>query len=1334
MASRTTAELARKPPDPKMAQPQAKREPIPIQTKRERFARAMPLARPPNAEPEPAAPIQRQQTPAAPAQVPPDVATQLAYAATVLRRIPNLPPDQAAKLDLTIAGSDVYNKIVRRNSDRTDLEQLRGRAPTLEEMGNYGRRVQMLSESVERETNDIQADLSRLHISSEDDLVRMVTEQFPLTWMDRGKQIANAMLDQNADVVKAEKARYADNVCTADTEGLRNADTELAGLAHEAEDLRLRRDAARDRKNGLDTRFATEQAKARDAQQGPLPGGVPMSSEELARLGAERDAAQQEAEDLQTQAVARAQQIEDRRKSYGQRFPVLYVPDYQPGSFSGSDPDALKNLTGQWLDKVLENIETTRGNIGDSVKIWDLRDVPQLAFQSLQVQPTSVLGQAVAHYIADKRSDEEALHTALTALAVVAGVIAAVATAGGALLVAAAATGVTLGLTLSQLILDIRQYNAEAAANQVALDPLIADISVNDPAILPIVMDVIALGLEAVAVVGVFRSAARATMAAGDVDALAAAARRSLPASEAEELINRTARRLGQTGGGRIQGPYTTLASRAGGTVFSDLEMTTELVAKHPNLAGLRQSLQRVDALLVEDSGIAAEANTSYVKVTGPDGQTFNRAIIRYNPGKATLADLNHEFNHLTDFRAGRIPPPYELHVDSADAFAQAQRRPIQQLVAEARVAGPRIADLPLPQAGEFQARKAVAEIRNSLRDIEEFVPRNAAGRIPGASVNYFEQQTRIIRRWMNNLESMVKKGLVPDRAGQALTEAERAAIDDTVRQYVNSQFPELPEEYARLNGGDFWASLQRQRNAATGGRMSASAWMQARTDRAGGSPMPDSARRPMERSFGHEFETVRIHADSRAGALADGIHADAFTRGKDIYFAPGKFQPDSHEGRRLLAHELTHVVQQRTGAVRDPKDTAEVGPLEKHAEKTADHVVSGKKAVEEVPACSRTYSEGAENAGSGGGSNGYPRRGALIAQIRQLRTQALFNLQTAIDNVDEASVRSAGQFAGVLWTVVDATWQNILHPPQIGTDAPVAVTVTPTGPPPPPPPPVPAAPVTNPAPVAAPVAPPETPAVTPPPNLNATTTRLRKRFLPELVRSSSRGVLWPVRCGRRTTTQDITVFLFNQTEAVAWVVKDTAALVTILRTDPIQEGDQWRAIGLLRQHFNPWEFEYMLAVLEARGLIGKFALFAETPAQSLKEVRIAVRHAQEQNLTSPSAGMALFRLMTRTSSIQLLQPLSPKELSTELFGDPDSWRSYLAPYNRSLLMGRTPMSGYRKGRNSSSMAGCSGLDIEPCSWPRRPQPPVNRRPNSISRPTRTRQSSREECEVLHRL
>jgi hypothetical protein len=85
------------------------------------------------------------------------------------------------------------------------------------------------------------------------------------------------------------------------------------------------------------------------------------------------------------------------------------------------------------------------------------------------------------------------------------------------------------------------------------------------------------------------------------------------------------------------------------------------------------------------------------------------------------------------------------------------------------------------------------------------------------------------------------------------------------------------------------------------------------------GHPLPHSERRFMEPRFGHNFAAVRVHDDATAAASAHAISANAFTIGRHVFFAQGQFRPGSRSGRRLLAHELAHVIQSN----RDPSAAA---------------------------------------------------------------------------------------------------------------------------------------------------------------------------------------------------------------------------------------------------------------------------------------------------------------------------------------------------------------------------------------------------------------------------
>lgn len=114
-----------------------------------------------------------------------------------------------------------------------------------------------------------------------------------------------------------------------------------------------------------------------------------------------------------------------------------------------------------------------------------------------------------------------------------------------------------------------------------------------------------------------------------------------------------------------------------------------------------------------------------------------------------------------------------------------------------------------------------------------------------------------------------------------------------------------------------------------------------------GGSPLDESTRSSMESRFGQDFGDVRVHTDAKASESAAAVGANAYTVGSDVVFRSGHFDASSPTGQRTIAHELSHVVQQRSGPVdgtdapggirlSDPSDR-----FERAADATADQVMS---------------------------------------------------------------------------------------------------------------------------------------------------------------------------------------------------------------------------------------------------------------------------------------------------------------------------------------------------------------------------------------------------------
>ena len=116
-------------------------------------------------------------------------------------------------------------------------------------------------------------------------------------------------------------------------------------------------------------------------------------------------------------------------------------------------------------------------------------------------------------------------------------------------------------------------------------------------------------------------------------------------------------------------------------------------------------------------------------------------------------------------------------------------------------------------------------------------------------------------------------------------------------------------------------------------------------TLRSPGDVLEPATRAAMESRFGHSFAHVRIHADERAAESARDVNALAYTVGRDVVFGASQFRPESETGRRLLAHELVHTIQQR-GAEGGPPQSI-IAPndhSEREADEAASTVVSGKR------------------------------------------------------------------------------------------------------------------------------------------------------------------------------------------------------------------------------------------------------------------------------------------------------------------------------------------------------------------------------------------------------
>ncbi len=186
--------------------------------------------------------------------------------------------------------------------------------------------------------------------------------------------------------------------------------------------------------------------------------------------------------------------------------------------------------------------------------------------------------------------------------------------------------------------------------------------------------------------------------------------------------------------------------------------------------------------------------------------------------------------------------------------------------------------------------KKASTNLTNS-RSSPVFVQRKCAY---GGSAKLGGDCASCEKEKLMGIQTKLKIGSANDRYEQ---EADRVA-DQVMRSSSPSQVSTVPIKISCFAGNE----------TVSAGSSPASV---ERTLSGSGRSLEQPVRQDMEKRFGHDFSKVRIHTDGSAARSASDINARAYTAGSDIVFNQGEYEPQSNKGKKLLAHELTHVVQQ---------------------------------------------------------------------------------------------------------------------------------------------------------------------------------------------------------------------------------------------------------------------------------------------------------------------------------------------------------------------------------------------------------------------------------------
>jgi hypothetical protein len=492
---------------------------------------------------------------------------------------PSLTDADAAMLHQVTGGADLIATIRRRDEIRSQMNELasgvdRGDIAEAIAFQDYTR-----LDAVERRlTADIDAQLAELQVADERELIRLVQDRFPAFFLAEAKRVALEMLAQNEDEARGELERYSDAVCSPDTEGLLAADRMLARL-HSAVEA---------------TELSINVAERALSLYRPIAG--PYSLEEMAELIPPNE--QSVLVDITNLDSNRAQLAQQRaiydntRFGYARSYPILLHGDYRPGGFSAAPPEELGKLVAEPVTEILDNIAQVREAIDDDdLKVWNMHDILGITRQRLGVEHP-VLLQAIQTRIEDAESDEAFMGWVIAALAITTSVVA------GLLFTPAVGAAVAAGWGAASLIGSVDTFSDEWAAENIAIDESVADLSINEPNLGWVLLDAALLAVDLGVVARALRPAARTLEASGDALALRAFRNRAvaeLGEEAGDQLARRAAARFGIDAAAELTAEARLAAARG---VLDGLDLTDDALVR---ILGKGAQVDQVKGQLLEE-------------------------------------------------------------------------------------------------------------------------------------------------------------------------------------------------------------------------------------------------------------------------------------------------------------------------------------------------------------------------------------------------------------------------------------------------------------------------------------------------------------------------------------------------------------------------------------------------------------------------------------------------------------------------------------------------------------------------------------------------------------
>ncbi|MCI0771337.1 MAG: DUF4157 domain-containing protein, partial [Chloroflexi bacterium] len=289
------------------------------------------------------------------------------------------------------------------------------------------------------------------------------------------------------------------------------------------------------------------------------------------------------------------------------------------------------------------------------------------------------------------------------------------------------------------------------------------------------------------------------------------------------------------------------------------------------------------------------------------DGRDSTRS--RSSRSLVTQTRSDHTAEATRDSSTGHAPAPDPLAIMLAEELKQSTFEQHAALLGDSRMSEPANAGVKTLIVQRLQGTHGNRYVQRLVDHISS-TPEHSSERVRRSrpTDDFYQQAARRLRERSNGtLQTKLTVGPADDQYEQ---EADRVA-KDIVLSLRSDDVEEAGPEQVRLQ------SVPQSKVGPAGGDVEADVEQDIRSAKGGGKSLPNTLRSSMENSFGADFSGVKVHSTPQSDALNQNLGSRAFTVGQDIFVRREDYNPGSTEGQELLAHELTHVVQQNGRTIR---------------------------------------------------------------------------------------------------------------------------------------------------------------------------------------------------------------------------------------------------------------------------------------------------------------------------------------------------------------------------------------------------------------------------------